>query len=67
VRTSDSLARELGMAAIAEGVETEAQKDQLRNLDWQFSQGYLIAKPMAGESVTRLLETNPVIELRKSP
>ncbi|ARP83427.1 hypothetical protein CAL12_23150 [Bordetella genomosp. 8] len=40
------LARQLGMAMIAEGVETEAQAAYLAGKGVQFSQGFLFARPM---------------------
>jgi predicted signal transduction protein with EAL and GGDEF domain len=46
VRLILSLAHELGFAPVAEGVETEAQLDELRRLDCKMAQGYLFAKPM---------------------
>ncbi len=46
VRLILSLAHELGFAPVAEGVETEAQVDELRRLDCKMAQGYLFAKPM---------------------
>ena len=46
VRLILSLAHELGFAPIAEGVETEAQLDELRRLECKMAQGYLFAKPM---------------------
>jgi len=46
VRLILSLAHELGFAPIAEGVETEAQLDELNRLECRMAQGYLFAKPM---------------------
>ncbi|HSB85299.1 MAG TPA: EAL domain-containing protein [Ilumatobacteraceae bacterium] len=46
VRLILSLAHELGFAPIAEGVETEAQVDELNRLECRMAQGYLFAKPM---------------------
>jgi diguanylate cyclase (GGDEF)-like protein/PAS domain S-box-containing protein len=46
VRLILSLAHELGFAPIAEGVETEAQLDELRRLECKMAQGFLFAKPM---------------------
>ena len=50
-----SLTRELGFAAIAEGVETAEQLDELRALGCHHAQGYYFATPMStGESMTYL-------------
>ena len=46
VRLILSLAHELGFAPIAEGVETEAQLDELNRLECRMAQGYLFARPM---------------------
>ncbi|HEX3089948.1 MAG TPA: EAL domain-containing protein [Ilumatobacteraceae bacterium] len=46
VRLILSLAHELGFAPIAEGVETEAQLEELRRLECKMAQGFLFAKPM---------------------
>lgn len=40
-----SLASELGLTVVAEGVETERQLDELRALGTQYAQGYLFARP----------------------
>jgi diguanylate cyclase (GGDEF)-like protein/PAS domain S-box-containing protein len=42
-----SLTRELGFAAIAEGVETAGQLDELRALGCHHAQGYYFATPMS--------------------
>jgi len=41
-----ALAKTLGLAVIAEGVETEAQRDALANLGCHAYQGYLYSKPL---------------------
>ncbi|BCL37425.1 EAL domain-containing protein [Nostoc sp. MS1] len=41
-----SIAASMGMTAIAEGVETEAQLEQLKSLKCEFAQGYLFSKPI---------------------
>lgn len=46
VRTIIDLARDLGMVALAEGIDEQRQLDQLRQLGCQLGQGYLFAKPM---------------------
>jgi diguanylate cyclase (GGDEF)-like protein/PAS domain S-box-containing protein len=55
VKTIVTFARELGMEAIAEGVETEAQLDQLKTWNCQYGQGYLISKPMDKESAQQMV------------
>lgn len=40
-----SLARELNMEVVAEGVEYKGEPDWLRSHDCRYAQGYLIAKP----------------------
>jgi len=55
VRTIIELARVLDMAVVAEGIETCEQYLLLRQLGCRFGQGYLFARPMSAEAVTRLL------------
>ena len=56
VKTILVLARELGVDTIAEGIETENQFMQLRDLDCHYGQGYFIGKPMQTEKVYQLLK-----------
>jgi diguanylate cyclase (GGDEF)-like protein/PAS domain S-box-containing protein len=51
-----SLARALGMVAIAEGVETERQLERLRELGCDRGQGYLFGRPEPAAAMTALLE-----------
>ena len=46
VKTIVTLAGNLGMQVIAEGVETEEQLHQLRLLKCQYAQGYLFSEPL---------------------
>ncbi|MGB6745369.1 MAG: EAL domain-containing protein [Terracidiphilus sp.] len=55
VRTIVELARVMGMDVVAEGIETPAQHDLLRDMGCRYGQGFLYAKPMTAEAVTRLL------------
>jgi EAL domain-containing protein (putative c-di-GMP-specific phosphodiesterase class I) len=49
VRAIASLARELGMDVIAEGVETEGQASYLRSLDCAYGQGNWFSRPLDAE------------------
>jgi EAL domain-containing protein (putative c-di-GMP-specific phosphodiesterase class I) len=46
VKTIVTLAGNLGMQVVAEGVESEEQLEQLRSLKCQYGQGYLFSKPL---------------------
>lgn len=46
VKTIITLAGNLGMQVVAEGVETEEQMDQLRSLRCQYGQGFYFSKPL---------------------
>ncbi|MBQ0131632.1 MAG: EAL domain-containing protein, partial [Comamonas sp.] len=46
-----NIANSLGMAVVAEGVETQAQADWLTEHGCQVLQGYLFAKPMPAEAI----------------
>ena len=50
-----SMAKNLSMQAIAEGVETEEQADVLRKLDCPEVQGFLFARPMSAAQFGELL------------
>jgi diguanylate cyclase len=58
VRTVISLGRELGFTVIAEGVETAAQFEMLRDLGCQQVQGYLTAQPAGATEARALLKGN---------
>ena len=53
------LAQSLNLDVIAEGVETEAQRDFLRARGCHHMQGYLFSRPLPAEDITRLLEKAP--------
>ncbi|HEX8181488.1 MAG TPA: EAL domain-containing protein [Pyrinomonadaceae bacterium] len=56
VRTIVTLANNLGMEVIAEGVETEAQLAHLRELNCAYGQGYLFSRPVEGERAAALVK-----------
>lgn len=55
VETTLALARALELGTVAEGVETEAQRQILADLGCARMQGYLISKPLPGEAFTAWL------------
>ncbi|HIK15780.1 MAG TPA: EAL domain-containing protein [Leptolyngbyaceae cyanobacterium M33_DOE_097] len=55
VRTIVTLAWNLGIDTVAEGVETTKHLNQLRSLRCDYGQGYLFAKPLPADNVTALL------------
>jgi len=59
LQTIISLAKNLKMRVVAEGIETEAQLRVLQNLGCDFGQGYLMAKPKGREETEKLLYQRP--------
>jgi diguanylate cyclase (GGDEF)-like protein/PAS domain S-box-containing protein len=58
VRTVVHLARDLKLDAIAEGVETQIQLDQLQGLGCEYGQGYFFSPPLDPESTVLILKKN---------
>ncbi len=56
VRTIIDLGRNLGKTTIAEGVETDAQLEALREMGVDQVQGFYIARPMPAEKAVELLD-----------
>jgi diguanylate cyclase (GGDEF)-like protein len=59
VRTVISLAENMGMEVVAEGVETLSQLTQLRKLNCQYGQGYLFSRPVDADSVSEWISKKP--------
>jgi predicted signal transduction protein with EAL and GGDEF domain len=57
VHTIISLADNLGMDVVAEGIETVEQADELKLLGCQYAQGYFFSKPINKGSVEALLKS----------
>jgi EAL domain-containing protein (putative c-di-GMP-specific phosphodiesterase class I) len=56
VRTIVTLAHNLGLDVVAEGVETAEHAAALKNFGCQFAQGYYFYKPMDQVAVEELIE-----------
>jgi diguanylate cyclase (GGDEF)-like protein len=71
VKTISTLAHNLGMEVIAEGIETEEQYQQLKNLGCEFGQGYLFSRPVDAEGALNLLtkdfQRETAIEIENLP
>jgi diguanylate cyclase (GGDEF)-like protein/PAS domain S-box-containing protein len=59
VKAVISMAHSLGLEVIAEGVETHAQLDFLRELQCDVVQGYLLGRPMPPEAVEERVRAAP--------
>jgi diguanylate cyclase (GGDEF)-like protein/PAS domain S-box-containing protein len=55
IRTIIALGRSMAIEAVAEGVETPEQLEQLRQLGTRFAQGYLFSLPLDSQAATSLL------------
>ena len=67
VASTISLAHNLGLEVVAEGVETEVQKSALEDLGCDVAQGYLIAEPLAIDALTDWIEATPWLVGKASP
>ena len=54
-----SLVEALGMEAVAEGVESDAQRAFLRTGGCRLGQGYLLGRPMPADDLDRLADAEP--------
>jgi diguanylate cyclase (GGDEF)-like protein len=61
VRAHATLARELGVRCVAEGIETPRQHDFLVESGIELGQGYLYERPLSRDAFTRLLKNGPVL------
>ncbi|MBE9014178.1 EAL domain-containing protein, partial [Pseudanabaenaceae cyanobacterium LEGE 13415] len=64
VRTIITLAWNLGMDVVAEGVETPKQLAQLKALKCEYAQGYLFSKPLTRIDAAKLIsQSHPFLHL----
>ena len=60
VETIIALARNLGMDALAEGIETREQLDIVRNLGCTHGQGFLFSKPKPPAEILEIIKRGPM-------
>ena len=58
VKTILTLAHNLGLDAIAEGIETADQLEKLRSLNCEFGQGYFFSKPLDSNAAGLFIASN---------
>ncbi|HTP03034.1 MAG TPA: EAL domain-containing protein [Anaerolineales bacterium] len=59
IHTIMGLARNLSLSVVAEGVETRAQMNVVRQAKCQYAQGYYFARPLDAGKVPEFLEKHP--------
>ena len=62
VRATASLARELGIELVAEGVMTAEQETMLMAAGCRYAQGFYFGEPMSAAAIARPLEGRPTFE-----
>jgi EAL domain-containing protein (putative c-di-GMP-specific phosphodiesterase class I) len=55
VKAVVDLGREIGIDIVAEGVETENERDILHSMECPFAQGYLFGRPVSAAAFKELL------------
>ena len=63
VKTINTLANNLGMSVVAEGIETEDQLAQLKAMGCGYGQGYLFSRPLMVEAVTLFVQERRAVSL----
>ncbi|MEZ5758825.1 MAG: bifunctional diguanylate cyclase/phosphodiesterase [Emcibacteraceae bacterium] len=59
------LAKSLGMTIIAEGIETKAQMQKLKELGCHYGQGFLFSKAMSADKIPDLINDQPFKKIIK--
>jgi len=63
VRTINTLALNLGMEVVAEGVETVEQLEQLKSMKCTLGQGYLFSRPLDANAANAFIQDHPTYAL----
>jgi diguanylate cyclase (GGDEF)-like protein len=64
VRTIVTLARDLGLEVIAEGIETPEQMEYIRRLGCQGGQGFYISRPLGPEEAGRFISRHSIKQIQ---
>jgi diguanylate cyclase (GGDEF)-like protein len=56
ISTIKTLAESLNMEVVAEGIEENHQRQTLKNMGFEYGQGFYFAKPMPAKEITRMLK-----------
>ena len=67
VASTAALAHSLDLRVVAEGVETEAEWEAVKEAGCDDAQGYLRGRPMPASEVERLVAAGPVVEVPVAP
>lgn len=67
IRTVLSLADNLGLKVVAEGIESAAQRDILRGLGCHYGQGYFYSRPVSSELIEQYLTSGLNADLLPLP
>jgi predicted signal transduction protein with EAL and GGDEF domain len=63
VKTINTLANNLGMSVVAEGIETEDQLQQLKAMGCRFGQGYIFSRPLMAEAAKLFVQEHRALSL----
>ncbi len=63
VKTINTLARNLGMSVVAEGIETEDQLMQLKAMGCEYGQGYIFSRPLTAETAKLFVQEHRALAL----
>jgi diguanylate cyclase (GGDEF)-like protein len=66
IRAVVGIGQALGLEVVAEGIETPAQLEAMRDLGCRFGQGFLFGRPAAADAITAMLD-RPVRALSAEP
>ncbi|MDH1429032.1 EAL domain-containing protein [Comamonas aquatica] len=58
LKARGDLAHKVGLKVIAEGVETEQQRDLLKEMGCDYAQGYLYSRPIPAHEFQAMLEAH---------